>query len=173
MAGALTIIAVGGIAWAAMAPAPEDRKPTTLPAFELELLGQSGTLSSADLRGHPAVINFWASWCGPCNREAPALESTWRRYEDEGVLFLGIDVRDIESQAEAFLEKHDITYPSVRDPDQILVEAMKIGDPLPQTFFIDAAGKIQTGSGLGEISAKELETQIELLLDLAPAPAES
>jgi cytochrome c biogenesis protein CcmG/thiol:disulfide interchange protein DsbE len=163
--GALIVVALGGLVWAALAPAPADRKPTAIPAFELEVLGGSGTISADDLEGKPVVLNFWASWCGPCNREAPALENAWQRYKQDGVMFLGVDVRDIEDAAKAFVKKHGITYPSVRDPDQTLVSAMKLGDPLPQTFFIGADGKIRGGSGIGEITAEELEREIDLLLE--------
>ena len=158
------VIAVAVIGYLFTRPAPDSGRVEELPAFELELLGTTGTFSEADLEGAPAVINFWASWCGPCNREAPALEATWQAYKDEGVQFLGVDVRDIESQAENFVERHGITYPSVRDPDQDLARAMEVGDLLPQTFFVDASGRIKTGSGLGEITKEELEEQIELLL---------
>jgi len=160
-AGVIALVVIG---YLFTKPAPDSGRIEELPDFELEILGATGTFSEADLEGQPAVINFWASWCGPCNREAPALEETWQAYKDEGVQFLGVDVRDIESQAENFVERHAITYPSVRDPDQVLARAMEVGDLLPQTFFVDASGKIQTGSGLGEITKEELEEQIELLL---------
>lgn len=166
VAGILTVTATAGLYWGFKQPAPTSlKKPTQLPAFELEVLGGSGTISAVDLEGKPVVLNFWASWCGPCNREAPALEDAWQRYKRDGVMFLGVDVRDIEDAAEAFVKKHGITYPSVRDPDQTLVDAMKIGDPLPQTFFIGADGKIRGGSGIGEITAEELEREIDLLLE--------
>ena len=168
---AVAVVAIGVVAFLFSRPAPESRAVTALPPFELELLGSNKTVTNVDLRGRPAVVNFWASWCAPCRREAPALEAAWQRYKDEGVAFLGIDVRDIESQGERFVREEGLTYPSVRDPDQELVRAMGLGDLLPQTFFVYPDGKLLSTQGLYEISGEELEQNIEKLL--APTPAGS
>ena len=165
------LLAVGVIAFLFSRPAPDSRKITALPPFELEVLGADRTISNEDLTGRPAVVNFWASWCAPCRREAPALEAAWQRYKDEGVMFLGVDVRDIESQAERFVREEGLTYESVRDPDQVLVEAMNLGDRLPQTFFVYPDGRLLSSQGIYEISGEELELNIEALLE--PAPSDS
>jgi cytochrome c biogenesis protein CcmG/thiol:disulfide interchange protein DsbE len=105
------------------------------PDFELPML-DGGTLSSAELKGHPVVVNFWASWCIPCREEAPLLERAWRQYRDDGVIFLGVNIQDAESDARAFVKDFDITYPMVRDLEQKLTRSFGVRG-LPETFFID------------------------------------
>jgi cytochrome c biogenesis protein CcmG/thiol:disulfide interchange protein DsbE len=146
----------------------------TAPDFELPTLS-GGTLSSDDLKDHPVVVNFWASWCLPCREEAPLLERTWRRYRDEGVVFLGVNIKDAESDAKAFVEEFDITYPMVRDLDQELTRAFGVRG-LPETFFVDHKWNfVGTESGsrtgeqqgtviLGAITEDQLLNQVEILL---------
>ena len=145
------------------------------PSFELALLDGSGVLSDEDLRGKPVVINFWASWCIPCREEAPLLERTWRAYRDEGVIFLGVNIKDADSDAKKFVEEFDITYPQVRDLDQSLTRDFGVKG-LPETFFVDhrwtfigAISGAQTGDQqgtviLGAISEDELVTNVEILI---------
>ena len=80
-------------------PAPD----FTLQGFD----GRAVTLS--DLRGQVVIVNFWASWCEPCREEAAYLEQTWRKYKDQGVVFLGVDYVDTEKAALAYIEEFDIT----------------------------------------------------------------
>ena len=68
------------------------------------------------------VLNFWASWCIPCREEAPLLEKTWRAYRDQGVLFLGVSMKDARSDAKSFVKDFGVTYPTVRDLDQRLTK---------------------------------------------------
>ena len=145
------------------------------PSFELPLLDRPGTLTDEDLRGRPVVVNFWASWCIPCREEAPLLERTWREYRDDGVLFLGVNIKDAEPDALAFLERYDITYPTVRDLDEVLVRGFGVKG-LPETFFIDDDWTfVGTLSGersaeqqgtvvLGAISEDELTENVEILI---------
>lgn len=144
------------------------------PAFGLPLLEGGGIMTDEQVRGRPVVINFWASWCIPCREEAPLLERTWRRYE-EGVLFLGVNIKDAESDAKAFVEEFDITYPIVRDEAEVFAKKLGVLG-IPETFFVDhewsfvgsVSGATQSEEqGLvvqGPVSKAQLEAHIELLL---------
>ncbi|MDQ3962528.1 MAG: TlpA family protein disulfide reductase [Actinomycetota bacterium] len=160
-------------------PAPESASPTgpsgKAPEFSLALLDGSGRLTSGELRGHPVVLNFWASWCVPCREEAALLEDRWRRYRDRGVIFVGVNIRDTPSAARAFVKEFDVTYPVVRDPEQTLVEQVGLVG-LPQTFFITSdwtfagsAAGAELGSAnntevLGAIDPADLDAAIRELL---------
>ena len=154
---------------------PQAVSGSSAPSFELALLDGSGTLTDEDLQGGPVVVNFWASWCIPCREEAPMLERAWRAYRDDGVVFLGVNIRDAESDAMKFVKDFGITYPNVRDIDQSLTRDFGIKG-LPETFFIDhrwmfiggfsgaPLGDQQGTAYLGAISEDELISNIEVLI---------
>src|SRR5690349_8046709 len=89
----VAVVALG--AFFLLRPADDTSDAQTLPEFDLPLLTEDGTLSSADLQGKPVVINFWASWCGPCRQETPLLQETYEKYKDDGLVIVGVNVMDI------------------------------------------------------------------------------
>ena len=109
------------------------------PAFTTETLG-GDTLALADLRGKPVVGNFWASWCVPCEDEAPLFERAYEEYGDR-VEFVGVDVKDARSDAEEFLTRYDLGYPHVRDEDLSISDRYGLTGQ-PETFFLDEDGRI-------------------------------
>ncbi|MDR5703865.1 MAG: TlpA disulfide reductase family protein [Armatimonadota bacterium] len=100
-----------------------------------------GKLVLTDLRGKVVVLNFWASWCGPCRDEAPLLEKVWREYRDRGVMVVGVNIQDLESAARKFIQEFRITYPNVRDGDGHIAKKYGVTG-VPETFFIDRSGRI-------------------------------
>ena len=115
-------------------------------------------VSLADLRGKIVVINFWASWCKPCEQEAAELEQAWEFYEPTGqVVFLGVDYVDTEPEARAYLKKFGITYANGPDLGTKVSQLFRIKG-VPETYFIDQNGvlqyvKVGPFSSLDEIKA--------------------
>jgi cytochrome c biogenesis protein CcmG/thiol:disulfide interchange protein DsbE len=111
------------------------------PDRELPVLEGDGPTSLADLKGKPAIVNFWASWCGPCKDEAPVLERAHQRLQAAGGSVLGVTFRDASPASKRFVREQGITFPSVRDVDGKLAEDYRTR-ALPETFVIDRDGKI-------------------------------
>lgn len=107
---------------------------------ELRAAVSSGQVSTASLRGHPAVINFWASWCGPCRSEVPLFVRA-AAHDHDRVAFVGIDVQDLAGDALRFLPRFHVDYVSVRDgSDRTYRDYGLTG--VPETFFLDSAGRV-------------------------------
>ncbi|MCA1842887.1 MAG: redoxin domain-containing protein [Actinobacteria bacterium] len=123
------------------------------PAFTLPTL-DGKTMSNADLRGKPYVVNFWASWCGPCRQEHGTLRSFWERNRDQGIMLLGVIMRDEPGRARAFQAELGGDWPLLTDPkDKTLVD-FGVRSP-PETFVVDANGiivaKFQGPLGPGQL----------------------
>jgi cytochrome c biogenesis protein CcmG, thiol:disulfide interchange protein DsbE len=116
-----------------------------VPDFSLTLYGGyeyngHSVLKNSDLRGKLVFINFWASWCKPCEQEAPALEQAWEYYQPSGkVVFLGIDYVDTEIPARAFLKKFKNSYPNGPDLGTTISQMFRIKG-VPETYIIDTSG---------------------------------
>lgn len=95
----------------------------------------------AKLRGYPAVVNVWASWCGPCRFEFPRFQRAAADY-GKRVAFLGIDSQDSDGAASTFLEEAPVPYPSYTDPDKAIGESVGASLGLPDTAFYDSSGKL-------------------------------
>ncbi len=124
---------------------------------------QTDTLNLADLKGKGVVLNFWASWCGPCEQEAAELEAAWQKYKDKGIVFVGVDYLDQDPAAKRYLEKFNISYPN--GPDLASKVAKRYGiSGVPETFFIDPQGKLvgcrQIGPFTGDGTLDQRITQI-------------
>lgn len=118
-----------------------------------------GELSLRELRGHAIVINFWASWCGPCKDEAPLFAASARAHSGK-VVFLGIDVQDFKSDARKFLKRFDTPYVSVRAGGGKYDVYSDYGlTGVPETYWLDARGRI-VDHYPGQISRRQLEQGI-------------
>ncbi len=119
-----------------------DHAGRVAPALPTERL--SGVpVTVASLRGHPALVNFWASWCGPCEAEAPSLERFARSLAGRATL-VGVNWEDLShANALAFVHRYGWTFPNLRDPDGAVGRRYGITSFLPTTFVLDSAGKLR------------------------------
>jgi thiol-disulfide isomerase/thioredoxin len=94
----------------------------------------------AELRGHPVVVNVWATWCGPCKQEFPYFQRAAVRYGNR-VAFLGVDAQDVREDALAWLDRRFVAYPSYSDPDEEIARKVGAVVGLPTTVYFDANGE--------------------------------
>ena len=121
-----------------------------------------GSISLTDYQGKLVVLNAFASWCTPCQRELPVLVAAAKAYPN--VQFLGLDVKDDDEAARGFLAAEGATYPVIKDPNGELLNqfTMNPTSGLPVTFFIDEQGRL-AGRILGEVTAENLVIAIDSL----------
>lgn len=133
--------------------------------FKANVQNAAGTTQSlAAFRGKPIVLNFWASWCGPCVKEMPTLAAMHREYEKKGITFIGLGV-DSEKNVNAFLQKVPVDYPIYIAGFGGADLARSFGNTagaLPFTVVIDAKGDIRA-TKLGEVDQKELKATLDAL----------
>lgn len=128
---------------------------TTLDGATFDLVAQ---------RGNPVLVNFWASWCGPCREEFPLLEDAAARHAAEGLVVVGSLYKDDAEPARSFVAEEGATWPTVVDPDRSIGSAWKVLGP-PQTFFIDREGIIREVQ-VGQVrDAAELDRLLASILE--------
>jgi cytochrome c biogenesis protein CcmG/thiol:disulfide interchange protein DsbE len=173
-AGAIAAVVVGAVvlillfvALGTRGGAPEPGE--VVAPFSLERLDENAwrpdltRIDLDDLLGQPLVINFWASWCEPCRREAPDLEASWREYQEHGVVFLGIAYKDAATKAERHLSEFDVSYPNVLDPAGRTARDYGVTG-VPETFVVDGSGEL-IRHYIGEVTSAQLAEVIDPLLE--------
>jgi thiol-disulfide isomerase/thioredoxin len=119
-------------------------------------------INLADLKGQVVVVNFWAINCPSCVEEAPLLERLWQEYGEQGVLFLGINTRDNESDAVLYLSDHGLTFPNALDKGSRIEKKYGITGT-PETFIIDKDGNI-VRHFVGSVDQRTFRDEIERAL---------
>ena len=154
-------------------PTPMAAKKTSKP-IKLSLPDMNGKrVSVQDLRGQVVVLNFWATWCGPCNTEMPMLVQAAQQYKQQSVAFLGASVDDSKTQKNipAFLDRYHVGYTILTGASADDLDKLKLGAAVPATAFIDASGIVRFRI-LGQMRPGELQARIDWLLhESGSAPA--
>ena len=133
------------------------------PDFTLQAR-DGGTVSVSDLRGQVVMINFWATWCGPCRQEMPHLEALYERYGELGFSLLGVNVEEDPSGADKFLEETPVTFPILFDPENAVSKLYDVV-AMPSTVIIDRAGNVRfVHHGYEPGYENDYQTQIRTLL---------
>lgn len=140
-----------------------------VPDFSLTLFSgyeynSQAEVKISELRGRVVFINFWASWCKPCEQEAAILEEAWRYYQPDGkVVFLGVDYVDTEPEARIFLKKFDATYPNGPDLGTRISQMFHI-QGVPETYIIDTNGVLRFVKIGPFLSVDEIRATVDPLL---------
>jgi len=163
LVGGLAVLVAAGVAmWgpghgATSQPSGRPLPGQTAPDFTLALLDGS-TFSLSGQRGKAVVLNFWASWCPPCEAEAPDLQAVWEEYGEKGVAFVGIAYKDEEAAVRGFLTGHGITYPVGLDATGRIAQLYGITG-VPETFVLDAEGRV-VRFYIGPVTADQLRADL-------------
>ena len=140
----------------------QDPAGAIAPAFTLPLLRGDASFGLADLRGKPVVLNFWASWCTPCEQEAPVLAAAWPVWRERGVVFLGVDVQDSTVWARRMTDRFGLGYRSVVDETGSVTARYGVLG-FPETFFIEPDGTIMA-KYVGPLDAHTLDAYLTSLV---------
>lgn len=137
---------------------------SSVPNIKLqELNGDIQYLS--DYKGSIMVLNFWGTWCEPCKREMPAMQSAWEKWKDKGVYIVGINYGEDALVVSNFIEKMGVEFPMWLDSKKTAAKAFGIR-PLPTTFFVQPDGKVHAIKQ-GEVTAEELDAYLMQMIDAA------
>ena len=145
---------------------PEDERASA-PEFSGTLLVTGDDWNSALLAGQVAVLNFWGSWCAPCRVETPEFSEVAADLGDDGVQFLGINVKEPSEQfALAFIDRFDISFPSLYDPRGEIALAFRDypANAVPSTIMLDAEGRV-AAVYTGEVAQEDLRRVLDRLLE--------
>ncbi|MCM3441518.1 thiol-disulfide oxidoreductase ResA [Metabacillus halosaccharovorans] len=130
------------------------------PDFVLEdMSGNKVQLS--DFKGKGVFLNFWGTWCKPCEEEMPYMERQYSHYKNLGIEILAVNIAESDVAIEAFIKKHDLTFTILKDKDRAVTEAYDI-TPIPTTFLIDKNGKIEKVI-TGSMTERDVANYMELI----------
>ena len=131
---------------------------------EFERLDGAGSGSISDYGGRWVLVNFWASWCGPCRDEAPALQDFHEEHSERGLVVLGIDLDDNTDDARAFVEEHGLTYPQLREADGRKRRELWGMTGFPESFLVSPSGELAL-IRRGPVTAEYLSSEVLPLID--------
>jgi peroxiredoxin len=135
------------------------------PAPDFQFGGASEQpVSLSDLKGSPVLLNFWATWCGPCVHEMPYLQQVWDEWQARGLVLLAINIGESSSEVQSFMQSQGFSFPVLLDSDGAIAYQYGVG-PIPTTFFIDGKGIIQQVQVGAFPNAAAIENSLSQLFD--------
>ncbi len=153
----LVSVLLSGLVMAGCSPSSAQGVEVGNPAPDFQLQSLDGqTVSLGNLQGKPVLINFWATWCGPCRSEMPYIQEIYEEWTNKGLLGLAINIGESSSKAEEFMQSNSLSFAVLLDTKQDVAQRYNITG-IPTTFFIDKDGIIQDKV----IGAFQNKTQIE------------
>ena len=134
-------VAAGVMLFGSLTQASTVALSSEAPDFTLKTL-EGPNLRLEEYRGQVVLINFWASWCGPCRQEMPILDRLHQRYEDTGFAVLGVNVEGEAAPAQKIVDKTNVTFPVLIDEGQLVSELYEL-EAMPSTVVVDRDGKVR------------------------------
>lgn len=155
------------IVWATQAQAKKLKEGSAFPLSNVAALktlpGSVGT-ALGKLEGKVVLVDFWASWCGPCKEALPAYDALYKKYGKNGFVVLGVNVDDEAKAGQEFLKEHKVSFSQVFDDGKKLVSAIGV-ETMPSSFLIDKKGKVKVAHlGFRAGDEKKMEQEVKGLL---------
>lgn len=144
------------------------RESRPAPDFVLQTLA-GGELRLSDLQGKPVLVNFWATWCTSCRSEIPDLIDAYERYQSQGLMIIGVNLREGAARVRSFVDDFEITFPIAFDRSGEVAQTWRIGGPnegVPSSYFIDRNGVVRKVV-FGGMSARVIEDNLRLIISPA------
>ena len=135
------------------------------PDFELKQINKNNELESirlSDFKGQGVMLNFWGTWCKPCEEEMPYMQELYPEYKEKGIEIIAVSLDSTELVVDRFIDKYDLTFPIPHDKTGEVRDLYKIG-PIPSSIFINPDGKIQRVVN-GALSLESLENYFKEIL---------
>ncbi|MEG0260380.1 MAG: thiol-disulfide oxidoreductase ResA [Lysinibacillus sp.] len=167
MRSVILAILVFAIGYAVYGSATKDKvellkKGSDAPDFVLvDMEGEKHKLS--DYKGQGVFLNFWGTWCPPCEKEMPAMDRQYHNYKDKGVQTLAVNIAQTDFEVQKFVDKHNLKFPVVIDKTKDVMRAYNVGKTLPATVLIDPEGKV-VDVILGEMTEADIASYMELIM---------
>jgi peroxiredoxin len=161
--GVLVLVAAGVAMWGGVRSQSRGRPIAgqVAPNFELDLLDGSA-LTLSDLRGQVVVVNFWATWCPPCEEELPDLQMIWEEYRADGSVVIGVAFQEEAAAVQEIAAQFGVTYPLGLDVGERISEVYGI-TAVPETFVVDQEGRVAYVH-IGSVTAERLRAELDALL---------
>ena len=132
------------------------------PDFTLQEAMSGDTITLSALQGQPVVINFWATWCGPCEVEMPDIEAAYQAHSDVGLVVLAVNAGEGQGAIEQFGTRLNLSFPLLMDTDEAVQRLYRVR-AYPSTYFIDTNGDI-AALQIGFMTASQLDENLDKIL---------